>query len=254
MKYSFRLLFILFFTLSLYTSYSQVNVKDSSINIPMIFGSAAFHVPGGDMAERFGVNYAAGAGFSYKTKGNWIFGVDFEYLFGTDVKIKDDLFRHLETSSGFIIDGNGVPADVAVLERGHFTAAKFGKLFPVFGPNPNSGIMFTAGAGYIRHIISISNIDNTAPQLAGDYRRGYDRLTHGYGLTQFIGYVHMSNKRTVNFFVGFEFIEAWTKSLRAYDFDLMQPDLKNRFDFLGGFKAGWILPLYGRAPQDYYFY
>ena len=254
MKHFIRIFIILLLSYPVLTVQSQVNVKDSSISIPMIFGSAAFHIPGGDMADRFGASYAAGAGYMYKTKSNWILGVDFQYIFGTDIKIKDELFSHLETSSDFIIDGNGVPADVSVLERGHFTAVKFGKLFPVMGPNPNSGLIVTVGGGYIRHKLYISNIDNTAPQIKDDYRRGYDRLTAGFGATQFIGYVHLSNKRTVNFFAGIEFIETWTKSLRDYDFDLMKKDTKSRFDFLGGIKIGWILPLYGRTPQEYYYY
>ncbi len=220
----------------------------------MLYLAGGVSLPGGDLADRYGLAFSASPGVWYKSSGNWLFNAEFSYIFGTDVKIKDSLFKHLETSGGFIIDGNGIPADVVTYERGFNLKAQFGKLIPAFGYNRNSGLFFTAGGGYLRHSIYITVLENTASQLNGDYRKGYDRLTGGISLNQTIGYIHLSNRHVVNFFAAFEFTEAFTKSLRDYDFDLMKADTQNRTDLMFGIKIGWIIPLYGKAPKEYYYY
>lgn len=233
---------------------AQVNVRDSTINVSMIHASVGSWIPAGDLGERFGIFFSAGPGFTFKSKGNWVFSASFDYLFGSVVKNQDSLFRYIQTSHGFIIDGDGLPADVSVQMRGYKFTGRFGKLIPVGRTNPNSGLLLMAGGGYMIHKIDISVLENMAPQLRGDYAKGYDRLTAGFSANQFIGYQHLSNKRKINFFFGLEITEAFTKSQRDYDFDRMAPDTQNRLDIMIGLRAGWILPLYGRAPQDYYYY
>jgi hypothetical protein len=235
-------------------NYAQVNVKDSTLNVAMIHAAFGSWVPAGDLGERFGVFFSAGPGFTYKSKGNWVFSASFDYLFGNVIKNRDSLFRYIQTSHGFIIDGEGLPADVSVQMRGYKVTGRFGKLIPLAKTNPNSGLLLMAGGGYLIHKIDISVLENMAPQLRGDYAKGYDRLTAGFTANQFVGYQHLSNKRKINFFVGLEITEAFTKSQRDYDFDRMAPDTKNRLDIMVGIRAGWILPLYGRAPRDYYYY
>jgi hypothetical protein len=93
----------------------------------------------------------------------------------------------------------------------------------------------------------------TAPQITGDYAKGYDRLTAGFNLNQFIGYYFMSKSRVLNFYAGFEFYQAFTKSRRDYIFDLMQKDESNHFDLFYGIKVGWMIPIYNRAPDKYYY-
>lgn len=235
-------------------SVAQQNVKDSVIDVTMLYLGGGISLPGGDLADRFGLTLSAQPGGWFKSSDNWMFNLNFAYHFGTDVKIADSLFKYLETSGGFIIDGNGSPTDVAVSERAMNLSVQVGKLFPAFGFNPNSGIFFTAGGGYLQHKIHITVLDNVAPQLNDDYRKGYDRLTGGFCLNQTIGFLNLSNKNVANFFVALEFTEAFTKSLRDYDFDLMKPDTQSRFDLMYGLKIGWILPIYGRAPKEFYYY
>jgi hypothetical protein len=257
MQSHFRYLIIIG-SLIIYSSLQHVKaqnyVKDSVISIPMVSARVSSHLPGADLAERFGVSFAVGPAFTWKTDNNWVWEAGFDYIFGNNVKIKDSIFRLIQTSHDFIIDGNGTPADVSTQERGYFFYARTGKLIPFKKPNPNSGLLLMAGGGFLIHKIAISVLENTAPQLKGDYKRGYDRLTAGPSLTQFIGYQHLSNSRKYNFFVGLEIQEAFTHSLRDYDFDRMAPDKQKRVDLLIGLKAGWILPIYGRAPKEYYYY
>ncbi len=214
----------------------------------------SFQLPGHDLAKRFGSNSAIGAGFMYKTKSNLIIGADGAFIFSDNVKNKDQYLENIATSEGFLISGNGTFASIFLQERGFCLSARLGGIFRFLGPNPNSGLMVLMGGGMLQHKIRIEDKENNTPQVFGDYKKGYDRLSNGPSLSQFIGYVHFDNTRVINFYAGFEFIQAWTQSRRPWDFDRMQPDTQKRFDTLWGIKLGWVFPLYQRAPKEYYYY
>jgi hypothetical protein len=93
-----------------------------------------------------------------------------------------------------------------------------------------------------------------SPQLAGDLKKGYDRLTNGPSVSEYFGYTYLSNNRLLNFFVGLECSQAFTKDRRIWDYQMMKPDDSQRLDLLYGLRAGWILPLYKRVPKAYYYY
>jgi hypothetical protein len=90
--------------------------------------------------------------------------------------------------------------------------------------------------------------------LSGELVRGYDRLSGGPSLTQFVGYLFLSQRRMVNFYFGVEFYEAFTRSYRQLNYDTGLRDTKQRTDILTGFRFGWLLPLYKKRPDEYYFY
>jgi len=250
-------LFIAFFVTGLLAlvferAEAQFNVRDSSVSFAMLGGTFAYQLPGGDMALRFGNNFNVGGTFQWKTRTNWIFGVDGSFIFSDDVK-ESGVLDKIRTSQGFIIGEDGFYADVFMYERGFNFDAKAGKIFPVIGPNPNSGLMATLGVGLLQHKIRIEDKGNTAPQISEDYRKGYDRLTNGLSLTEFLGYINFSNRRLINFMAGFEFTQAFTKSRRDLDFDTMMQDTKSRLDLLFGIRAAWIIPFYKRTPREYYY-
>ncbi|MCF8298817.1 MAG: hypothetical protein K9J13_14810 [Saprospiraceae bacterium] len=234
-------------------SQAQVSVKDSVISTAFFTAHYQYQIPGGDLSGSFLGSSGIGSSFMYKTNNNWLFGFDYNFFFRDTVKGSDTILKNISTSLGQVIDGNGIYAEINMYERGFYSTAKIGKLFPVFGPNDNSGICVIAGGGLLQHKIRIENTDNTAPQLSGDYKKGYDRLTNGFALSEFVGYMYMGNRKIVSFYAGFEFVQAWTQSRRDYDFVLMGKDDKKRFDTLSGFKFGWIIPLYKRKPQKYYY-
>ncbi len=234
--------------------HSQISVKDSTIFTALFYASYAYQIPGNDLAKRFGNNSNIGGGCLIKTKKNLLFGVDFNFLFSENVKDEDSLFKHISTSDGSIIGRDGLYAEVHLWERGFNSSFKVGKIFPIFGPNPNSGLAIIFSMGYLQHKIRIENRDKTAPPINGDYKRGYDRLSAGLAINQFIGYMHLGNKKLISFFAGFELTQAWTKSLRIYDFDKMSRNEERYFDTLYGIKIGWIIPLYKRIPDKYYYY
>ena len=177
-----------------------------------------------------------------------------DYLFSRNVKITDRLFNDIASEEGYIIDEGGIFTDIAVLEAGMTANVSFGRLFPVWGPNQNSGVVVRLGGGYIFHKIRIEQNENSAPQISGNYQKGYDRLTEGVNTSQFIGYHYLGSKNIVNFYIGLEFHQAWTKSSRAYNFDERRRPTEARFDMLHGIKAGWFLPLGKQSARKIHYY
>lgn len=245
---------LLLLTLAASSLQAQVNVKDSAITAPIIYATYSYQFPGGDLADRFGSNSSIGGGFLVKTSGNWLIGAEGNYLFGGTVKDQQSMLVLVSTPEGQIIDANGMYGDVVLYERGFSVYGYFGKLIPVLSPNPNSGITITAGGGYLRNKIRVHNPNNTAPQLYGDYKKGYDKLNGGPAVSASIGYTYLSNSRLTNFSVSFEFIQAWTKRMRDYNFDLKGPDPESYSSQFFGIKACWFIPLYKRKPKDFYLY
>lgn len=234
---------------------AQGSRVDSAASIPIFYGFYGYQWPGGDMADQFGSNSVIGGGFSYKTHTNWIFGAEYNFLFGNYAREGDSIFKNLLTSEGNIISGDGTPALVGVFERGSAVGVKFGKLFPVIKNTKNSGIFITAGLGYMMHKIRIEVENQGAPQLKGDYRRGYDRLSGGLMLNQAIGFMYFGQSRLLNFTFSIEAFEGWSKAYRDYYFDLMAPPPDGRqFDFLIGPKIAWMIPLRQRLPKEFYYY
>lgn len=253
MKHFFAPLVLVFCMLPFLQSQAQSSVSDTSLNIPMLYASYAYQWPGGDLKDRFGNNSNIGGGGLIKLRSNWMLGLDYNYIFGNEIKIRDSLFSAIDTETGFLIDRNGELADPLVWERGFYTTFKFGKLFPVLSPNPNSGPFVLGSVGLLQHKIRIEVPGNTAPQVMGDYAKGYDKLSNGLCLSEFIGYMYMGNQRLISFFGGIECTQAFTQSRRTYDFNLGGRDVQKRTDLLWGIRVGWIIPFYKRVPKGYYY-
>lgn len=243
---------IILFTSNL--SWGQRNVRDSIIGTPLIGVHYGGMFPSGDLIKRFGYLNQIGGIISYKTKRNWLYGVEGNFIFGNKLKT-DDILAHLRDEKGNITDINGNVAIVRNLTRGYNVNAIIGKLFPVLSPNKNSGIMVQVGVGYLSHWIRIETQDHVVPQIEKEYKRGYDRMTYGLNFSQFIGYSFMANKGALNFYAGFYASEGLTWNRRTVFFD--QPNTpvstKMRFDMQYGFKVGWYIPIYKRKPKEYYY-
>ncbi|PKP31930.1 MAG: hypothetical protein CVT99_06900 [Bacteroidetes bacterium HGW-Bacteroidetes-16] len=244
---------LVFMALICKASYSQIDATDSVVAafIPSITYSYQF--AGGDLAKQYGNNSTIGGGFKYKTSRNWLWSLDANFIFGNKIKNSDSILRMVFTNDEYIIDGNGTYALYTLYERGYNVTFSTGKILPVLKVNPNSGLMITAGVGFLVHRMKIDNQHKTAPQIVDDYARGYDRLTAGFSLNEFIGYFYMGNSKLLNFYAGFEFVQGFTKSQRDWIFDEMRKDNSNHLDLFYGIKVGWILPIYNRAPDKYYY-
>jgi hypothetical protein len=245
-----RHLFFTTFILLSAVSLAQVPVGDTCLRIPMVDVNYSFEMPYGDLQNRYGFDSNVGGSFLYKTKKNWIVGLDGGYIFSKNVK--EDVLKQMKNSEGYVIDNEGFPADLRVFERGFTSYIVVGRVFSKLGHNPNSGLIINLGFGYLQHKIKFYDANKKVAALKGDLAKGYDRLTGGYAMHQYIGYLFLSDNRLVNFTIGFEFHEAITKSYRGFNYDTGLSDTKTRFDYLIGIRVGWILPLYRRSQTFYY--
>jgi len=182
-----------------------------------------------------------------------LFGYQFDGLFGNNVT-EDGIFDSIKTSSGEIINQLGRYADILISQRGFYTGPQLGYLYSFNKPNPNSGIYFMLGGGLLQHKIIIQNKNEDSPQILGEYKKGYDRLTNGFALKESLGYMFFDNRSIVNFYAGIEFYQAWTQNRREMDYDLMVKDTRKRLDLLFGIKLGWIFTFRKRTSDSFYYY
>ncbi len=233
-------------------SFAQGGIEDTSIAMVPITLSYAYQLPGGDLGNRFGPNHNVGLSVTRKFRSNYSLGLEGAFIFGNQVQDKS-MLRDITTSNGVIVNQDGNPAKILLYERGYTVMAVAGKLMPIAGPNPNSGILLKLGAGYMRHKVLIESQNDVVPALEGEYVKGYDRLAAGPAALFFVGYQHLSNNRRINFLVGFELNMGFTQSLRPYNFDARRADTGTHFDGLNGLRVGWTLPIYkARDNREYY--
>ncbi|MCF8408343.1 MAG: hypothetical protein K9G36_05150 [Crocinitomicaceae bacterium] len=248
------LLFVFFIGFYFNPFFSQRNVKDSAIATPWIGVHYGGNFTAGDLADRYGYLNHLGIIAGYKTATNWYIGMESNFIFGNQVRVTG-LLNDLIDSYGNVTDVNGDIARIFVLPRGLNINVSVGKVFPVLSPNNNSGIFVNGGLGYLIHHMRIETNDQVVPQLELNYRKGYDRLTSGVNLHQFIGYAFMANSGFYNFYGGFYAQEGFTKNLRTINLD--EPEVpvssKTRIDIQVGFRLGWMIPFYKRKPKDFYF-
>ncbi len=219
-------------------------------NLITVNAAYSLQLPQGDMQDRFGQNLAAGLGVDYITaKSNIILGVHGDFLFGANVK--EDVIASLRNDEGNIIANDKGITDIVLRQRGLHLNAHVGKIFALSKRNKRSGIRFTVGAGLLQHKVRIQDEPQRfVPQLSQEYKKGYDRLSNGLALSQFLGYQWISLDGRMNLHLGVEVIEAFTKSRRSFNFDTMMPDDTQRFDMLLGFKLNYSLPFYLSKSAD----
>ncbi len=229
------------------------SIRDTTIALVSVQASYAQQFPGGDLAERFGSNSNVGLGAFRKTRSNLTLGGEGSFIFSSEV-IEPGILRNVINSAGQIVDVEGEMADVFLFQRGWTAFATAGKILPLFGPNPNSGLHLKLGAGYMRHKVRIQTQKNVVPQLEDEYLEGYDRLTAGPAALAYVGYQHFGNKNRVNFHIGVELMAGFTRSLRAFNFDTEQANKIDRLDLLSGLRFGWSLPIYRKADTGFHYY
>lgn len=211
--------------------------------------------PGGVLRQRFGTAAALGLGLSYQTARGWLWGVEGHFLFGDQVR--EDVLRGIATQDGFVFGRDGLVADIRIFQRGFMApVAKVGRVWPLRlpGANANAGWWLAGGVGWLQHRILIQDITRSVDQLAGPYRRGYDRLTSGPALVQQLGYLYTGERRGLNFFVMIESTQGFTRNRRAFDFAAGRRLDEARLDWLLGVRLGWVVPIYRNAAEKERFY
>lgn len=227
--------------------YSDSNNKGTAILFHLNLGA---HIPAADMAKRFGVDQSVGGGLERISDNNFIVGIEGHYFFSQ--KVKEDPLKNIRTPEGDIIGIDQGIASLVLRERGFYIGTNIGKLI-TFDAVKRSGLRVTAGAGWLQHWIRLQDDQQTVPLVSGNYKKGYDRLTGGLALNEYIGWQKMSTSRRVNWYIGLEMNQGFTTTMRDYDFAERRKLTGRRLDLRFGIRAGWILPFYQRKPEDIYY-
>ncbi len=208
-----------------------------------------YQMPSGNLGNRFGNFNTIYAGGSLKTKHNWFYAAEVNYMFGPNIK-EINILNNVSNSSGVINDAGGGPGKYSVGMRGYGFYGRFGKLFPLSSYNKNCGILVMLGGGYLMHWVNFNIPQGNIPQLSDDYQKGYDRLTAGIATNLFMGYMVHSQNRLLNFYAGLDFTNAFTKSVRGYNYDEMKADNEDRLDQIYSLRFGWLIPIYLNSKDD----
>lgn len=244
-------LFIIMIMLSIY---GVLGAQDSYNRDPALTFALAYgyQIPGGDFAERFGSSFYLSSQIGILNKNNWSLNLDGGLLFGD--RVKEDVLAPLRTQEGNIIGNDRALADIQLRARAVYLGLNLYKVLVISDAYPRSGIRLGIGSGFFQHKIRIQDDPQRAvPQLTEELKKGYDRLSNGWYISQFVGYQYLSNDRRINFYAGFETMQAFTQNRRSINIDTGMTDTKNRLDATFGFKVGWILPLYlGLGEEIFY--
>lgn len=227
------------------TKYEPIASKPpSGILIDFSYG---VHLPLADMAENFEFNFSLGGKIQYIMSNNLAIGIVGDYQFAE--QIKTDVVANLREPNGFLIDRTGQLTEVQMGQRGFFLGGSISYLIPVLKNYKRSGIEVRFEAGYQQHWVQIDILGSEVFGLSGDYVKGYDRMTTGFAMRQYIGYRHLDKNRLLNFYAGVDLMEAFTRNRRGFNYDQMMPDTKDRLDLLLGFRVGITLPIYIYTPE-----
>jgi hypothetical protein len=252
MKYLnvFIIIFVLFVEVDAQRKIDRGVLLDPGFLFGLDYG---YNFAGGDLKDRFGNNLKVEANLSYIFKeSGFAAGIRANYFFGDTVY--QDVLAHLRDQNGHILGINGDYGQVKLRQRGFQTGFFAYNVFSFGNLNKRSGIKIDLGVSFIQHWIRLQDDYNTIAQFNDPYDKGYDRLTNGVALDEFIGFQYMSNNRRINFYAGFSFTQAWTQNRRDYDFASMSSLQEKRLDLMSGFKFGWILPVFLESQPEEIFY
>lgn len=224
---------------------------DRGLLIEISYGPVS---PAGELADRYGRGFALGGGIDYLLKGKNL-QIGAMGMFGFGNIVKEDVLAGLRGTAGFVISNQRSPADIQLRQRHLFLAPRLGYTFPLGEKNRRAGIKVSTAVGYLAHWIRIQqDAVQEVIQVEGDRRAGYDRLTGGPAVYQFVGYQQLALNRRLNFYLGADLLAGFTKPLRAFDVPSAAPsDQSGRTDLILGLRAGFILPLYfGEGREIFY--
>ena len=236
-------LFFFLSIISLTPAIGQTPVVNPRYNSPLWLVNLSYKaaIPVGSLALRYGFMNGAGLDLYYKTKKNILLGINANLFFGRSVKNVDYINIFKDPVQGYLFTNDGTPVNVAASMRGSQFMGVLGKLLPVFKKKPQLSVLLQAGAGFLQHkyLFSAPN----ALQFSKEYLKGYDRLSNGFAFSEQAGICNFGLNRLINFNIGIEATQAFTKNRRFYDYATKGTDTKNYLDMLIALKCSWVLPV-----------
>lgn len=250
-----RVFSLVILVLAFHTVNAQEKAKPEYDNAILITPVYTFQIPAAEMTHRFGLSNSVGMAMDYKFGKNWMTGVEGNFMFGRNVK-ELGMLSNVLASNGMAITRTGELQEIDLGMRGAGFRFNAGKIFNFNNNKPNNGLLVKLGAGFLMHKIIIDAGKDAVPQLSKEYLKGYDRLTQGLMLSQFIGLIKLERGKLVNLYGGIETIQGITKGVRPWDFYRGEKMDNLRFDFLIGVKIGWMIPVFTgeSSGNEYYYY
>jgi subtilase family serine protease len=248
------------FIISLLTFSSQVFAQDDLFGFEkaparngfIIAANGSLDFPAADMAKRFGTSYRVGGAVLYKTKTNWMFGVKVDFIMGNIMR-EDSLLINVKDKNNNVINGSGEKIGFGTFQTGYMAGLQAGWIWNISKKNADNGILFLTSAGFMQHRINLFERDNSVVQIQGEYEKGYDRLTNGFFVEQYVGYNYFAKNGLINFNIGLDIAAGFTKGRRDFLYDVMRADNKSRMDILFGIRGGWYIPIFKRKSEEIYF-
>jgi hypothetical protein len=230
----------------------SIKAEETTDRFIYIYSTYSIQQPDKDMSTRFGISSDFGGSIGFKTDKNWLFGIESTYIFGNNVR--ENTLENITNSHNQITNMYGGISEIIVRESGVQIKSYIGKIIPVLKKNKNSGIFIKANVGFLQHKIYIENKENNTPQIMGDYKKGYDRLSNGMMISEFIGWQNFSNKGAYNFLIGFEFIQAKTQVRRTWDYATNKKIDNSQLDLLYTLKVAWYITFHKHKATEYFYY
>lgn len=247
-----RILIVSILCISQLHVWSQRSVEKEIISTPMIGMHYTAVLPAGDLKDRYGFLNQLGLTAGYKDRANFVYGLEGNFYFGNTVK-NDSIFDFMTDNLGNISEADGQFGIIEVLSRGFNIHAHVGKIIPMFGSNPNSGLYVSLGAGYSLMKYRIQTTYDFIPIVEAENRNLYDRQTIGFSLHQFVGYSLINATRPIHFYAGVYANQSFSEFTRSWFYDQGPSPQGILRDFQFGLRAGWYIPIYKRKAKTIYF-
>lgn len=218
----------------------------------LLGAEAGYFLPQSALKDRFGNGFCFGGNVSYKSLKGYFLGIQGTY-FSTG-KVKENPLAIFYTDGGYMIDRYGNPAVFNLEMRSFYTGLFVGKLIKLNQKSEHEQGLFTSfGLGFFQHRINIVDNDKTILQIRDDKKYGYDRLSNGVGLQQFLGYMFLQRKGMLNLYAGLFANEAIAKNRRDWNYGVTTDETKSRTDIIIGLKSGIIISLYRKKSDGIYY-
>ena len=186
----------------------------------------------------------------FKTSKDWLWSLQVRSVYGMRVKIDSSLLGFLTTEDNQILGLSGSYAEVRTEGRGTQIGGQVGRIVPVLGSKPGSGLDLRLGGGWMQHRIHFFNPSGGVPMVYTPYRYGLDRLHRGtYGI-QSVGYVHQARSGEFGWSVALEFQQAYMLPQRGFNYDTRLPDTQAKWDYQVGIRALWNLNILRAATPS----
>jgi hypothetical protein len=233
---------------------AQVSISDSVISLTLLDIVYVGQFTGADLAAQTGYSSQLGLDAHHKFRSQWYAGGGVHVFFSESVK-SEGLLGDLLTPDELLVANNGTLTGVNYLVSGFVVPLSVGRIFPVIEKhNLNSGLYVEGGIQYLQHKVNYRLRGDPVAALSGEYLKGYDRLSSGWGLRQAFGYRYLDSKGLLNLSFGLDISENFTRGRRSLNYATGLPGNQRRIDLLYGFHACWTFPLYNRAPNKTYYY